>query len=581
MGLSADESQRRRDDERVKYITKNIRNAASEENYVFISYKSDDWEIVLGDIVYKLVKDYGLNVYFDGDFNAHNSLWTKQFPENMEAKNCRGVLAFIDDLYTQSYATLMELLYSQAGCQDEDTYKYVKKPVIPVYIGQISNICDKSDTGLGVDYYEDGIANLHAADEKELFEELFKTASESFSILKNTRRPYKKEKKLTKQLCAAMCREVISSIGANDNLYGAGVTLEDIVNTIKDQCGDTVFGPPDVTDPPKPPILTDPPNPTELTDPPEPPKPQPITIREMIKIFDISTLKKDSFAGVQILSSVGNKALETSWCQSMFELTWQFVMNCLKQNPQYLDMAVEKHAGVKFPPFIGKSEYESRPEEERKKYKLIEGVPGIVDCYMFRHLGQYGWLTTLRARIQDFGLNMEDYVIAYEEPNAEASRLIQAFYEKMERKSRKNKSLDRNPISTGTVVTNEATIYRYTYQGKEYMAKKLAEYMHHVFDLLAADYPDRMEAAADREDISFVARKDDVENGILPANKLNYFIAKREHRVGNSLYYVSNRYNQAQGTAQVEKLVKLCGADTFRLIEKPEPNKKNAEGGNS
>ncbi len=564
MGLSAEESQRRRDDERVKYITKHIRNADSDEDYVFISYKSDDWERVLGDIVYKLVKVYGLNVYFDGDFNGHNPLWTEQFPENMEAKNCLGVLAFIDDLYTQSYATLMELLYSQAGCQDGNIgYEVVKKPVIPVYIGQISNICDTSDTGLGVGYYDDGKVNPHAAAEKELFEELFETASESPGILKNTKRPYKKEKKLTKQLCAAMCREVIASIGANDNLYGAGVTLEDIVNTIKNQCGATVFGSSEVTE------ATEPPEPTDLSDP------QPITIREMIKIFDISTLKKDSFAKLKILSPGGNKALETSWCQSMFALTWQFVMNCLKQNPQYLDMAVEKHAGVKFPPFIGKSEYESRSEEEQKKYKLIEGVPGIADCYMFRHLGQYGWLTTLRARIQDFELNMEDYVIAYEKPNTEASRLMQAFYEKTERKSRNNTDTDRKPISTGTIITNEATTYKYTYQGKEYRAKKLAEYMNHVFDLLAADYPDVVEAAADREDISFVARKDDVDNGILPANKLNYFIAKKEHCVGNSLYYVSNRYNQAQGTAQVEKLVQLCGADTFRLIEKPEPNKKS------
>lgn len=568
MGLSAEENQRRRDDERVKYITKNIRNADSKEDYVFISYKSDDWESVLGDIVYHLVKDHGLNVYFDGDFNGHNPLWTKQFPENMETQNCLGVLAFIDDLYTQSYATLMELLYSQAGCQDENTYKYVKKPVIPVYIGQISNICDKSDTGLGVDYYDDGTVNLHAADEKELFEELFETASESFGIIKNTRRPYKKEKRLSKQLCAAMCREVISSIGANDNLYGAGVTLEDIVNTIKNQCGDTVFGLPDKTEPPKPTGL-------------QPTDPQTATIREMIKIFDISTLKKDSFAKLQILASGADKALETSWCLSMFELTWQFVMNCLKQNPQYLDMAVEKHAGVKFPPFIGKNEYEARPEEEKKKYKLMEEVPGIEDCYMFRHLGQYGWLTTLRARIQDFGLNMEDYAIAYEEPNAEASRLIQAYYEKMERKSRKDKNAGGKSISTGTAITNEATIYKYTYQGKEYMAEKLAEYMHQVFDLLAADYPDRMEAAADREDISCVARKDDVDNRILPATKLNYFVAKKEHRVGNSLYYVCTKFNQSQGTAQVEKLVKLCGADTFRLIEKPEPNKKSAKEGNS
>ena len=61
---------------------------------------------VLGDIVYKLVKEHGLNVYFDGDFSGHNPLWTDQFPENMESGNCRGVVAFIDDAYTKSYVQL-------------------------------------------------------------------------------------------------------------------------------------------------------------------------------------------------------------------------------------------------------------------------------------------------------------------------------------------------------------------------------------------------------------------------------------------------------------------------------------------
>lgn len=56
-----------------------------------------------------MVKEHGLNVYFDGDFSGHNPLWTDQFPENMESGNCRGVVAFIDDAYTKSYVTLMEL----------------------------------------------------------------------------------------------------------------------------------------------------------------------------------------------------------------------------------------------------------------------------------------------------------------------------------------------------------------------------------------------------------------------------------------------------------------------------------------
>lgn len=46
-----------------------------------------------------MVKEHGLNVYFDGDFSGYNPLWKDHFPENMESGNCRGVVAFIDDAY--------------------------------------------------------------------------------------------------------------------------------------------------------------------------------------------------------------------------------------------------------------------------------------------------------------------------------------------------------------------------------------------------------------------------------------------------------------------------------------------------
>lgn len=105
-----------------------------------------------------MVKEHGLNVYFDGDFSGHNPLWTDQFPENMESGNCRGVDAFIDDAYTKSYATLMEL-----------------------------------------------------------FNELFDKAVEA-KILDKTIKPYKKSQKnnkgLSKEPCATMCRKVLGYVNA-------------------------------------------------------------------------------------------------------------------------------------------------------------------------------------------------------------------------------------------------------------------------------------------------------------------------------------------------------------------------------
>ena len=45
-----------------------ISKAEDDEPYVFVSYKSGDWELVLSEIVYTLHTQYGLRVYFDRDF---------------------------------------------------------------------------------------------------------------------------------------------------------------------------------------------------------------------------------------------------------------------------------------------------------------------------------------------------------------------------------------------------------------------------------------------------------------------------------------------------------------------------------
>ena len=91
--MTPQENERRSLDPHVDYIKELICDRDGNQSYVFISYKSDDWEVVLHEIVYKLVKDYGLNVYFDGSFDSHNALWVNQFPDNMRDYKCKGVPA--------------------------------------------------------------------------------------------------------------------------------------------------------------------------------------------------------------------------------------------------------------------------------------------------------------------------------------------------------------------------------------------------------------------------------------------------------------------------------------------------------
>lgn len=241
MGLTNEQEKAREEDANVRYLSKNICNKDGDKDFVFISYKSDDWEIVLKEIVYKLVKEYGLNVYFDGDFKDNNPHWTTQFPDNMESDKCKGVLVFLDDKYATSYATLMELMHSQFGCQDA-YYNFVRKPVVPInLVKALSVINDESDTGLGQSVYFNGekeIKNIKAPDEQALFDDDFDIGCEK-NVIKKTKKSYLKNKKLSKKLCSFMVGEVLESIDYNDNFYDGN--LDGIVNSIRNACGGTVF----------------------------------------------------------------------------------------------------------------------------------------------------------------------------------------------------------------------------------------------------------------------------------------------------------------------------------------------------
>lgn len=268
MGLTEEEKLRRKNDEHVRYIANNICNKDGNKPYVFVSYKSDDWEVVLHDIVYTLVKKYHLNVYFDGDFDDHNPLWTIQFPDNMEDPLCKGVLAFIDNKYATSYATLLELMYSQAGCQDED-YNFVHKKVVPINLEQLRQISDMSDTGLGKEVFEDNTVNVHAEDEKKLFDQTFQTACNQFDIFKTSQKPYMKKDKpaneplLPRKLCSNMVKELLKFVGANENYYQSVDSLDGIYNSIKDACGNEVFDTEITDESPKQPEIVETPVETE------------------------------------------------------------------------------------------------------------------------------------------------------------------------------------------------------------------------------------------------------------------------------------------------------------------------------
>lgn len=112
---------------------------AEEKPYVFISYASDDWKIVLEDIVRPL-EESGLRVYYDKAFGTRQENWITQFTDNMESEYCVAMLSFLSPSYFSSYATLMELIHSQGRACGVGHRLIRKKPIIPIVISPDINV---------------------------------------------------------------------------------------------------------------------------------------------------------------------------------------------------------------------------------------------------------------------------------------------------------------------------------------------------------------------------------------------------------------------------------------------------------
>jgi hypothetical protein len=244
--------------ERRKWLDENFKdnmicnNKKSEEDgthYVFISYKSDDWEKALKDIVYPLVKDYGLNVYFDREFENNNDNWIKQFTGNMKNKYCKGLIAFYGNRYKSSYATVMELLYSQTEEASSDYREGNEKckgglPVVFVDLDDGVIINKSADTGLGKDDFNKR-KNFNAQEEKEAFISYFEelVSKKDINIYDYTWK-YKNKKSSEILLDVAGCSKIADKIreykGTNDKNVRE-LLIQNIVHSIEDACGSEVF----------------------------------------------------------------------------------------------------------------------------------------------------------------------------------------------------------------------------------------------------------------------------------------------------------------------------------------------------
>lgn len=152
-----------------------------EENYVFISYKSDDWKIVLDEVVRHMVEHYGLRVYFDRNFDRDNDMWINNMKKAITTGKCRAVLAFVSKKYMTSYACVMELLTarSQQAQMSFDDSKCEKLQIIPILIdesGSVEGAASKSGRRVNIKEWE-----------REKYHEILKDTKKSRWVQGNTR----------------------------------------------------------------------------------------------------------------------------------------------------------------------------------------------------------------------------------------------------------------------------------------------------------------------------------------------------------------------------------------------------------
>lgn len=416
--MTKEESIKRAQDSHVQYITDHLYSYKDKDKFVFISYKSDDWYVVLHKIVYALVKR-GLHVYFDGSFDSHNSLWIEQFPENMESSKCVGVLAFLDDKYVTSYATLLELMYSQSTLASG-------LPVVPVNLSVLTNIEDDTDTGLG-----DSTGNTNAEAEEELFADIFDDLK-TRGIIKKTKIAYKKQdqgkRKFSKKRCSIVAKELIAHLKVNENHYteeNFDWFIDKLVDTIKDACGEEVFG--TVSD--KLPVqemqktaIREMPSTSEQAysvasvQPSCPKVTGRIALKEFLKKYNSKTFSKNTFCKIRLVGQGSYSSFSTEYYESAYEMVWAFVNAVVQERgEEYIQFVIQQNLGVKNPPFITAEEHQKRKNRnESVKYRQID-LPGMGGYSMCRHFGQYGWISdVLKRRLQELNLPLDQFWLEYE-----------------------------------------------------------------------------------------------------------------------------------------------------------------------
>ncbi len=407
-----------------------LRTKDGNDPYVFISYKSDDYEQVLEGIVYEVCRKYNLRVYFDTAFDDESESWIKQFYGNMCNVKCKAMVAFISNKYYSSYATLLEMMARMTRKAGGDM-KFDSLPFVPINLEDIVDIKSEKNTGLGTERFSDAKINKQAGTELKLFNKIFKEITDD-RRLRELKYIYDRESDselyeektaddsahgdmyLNETQCRAIMKKVCPDNNNNDGRN------KDFVEVIHDKLKHLtgVFGPPIKPDDE---IEGGGSGPIDPDGPGTPPSPDPepltdtITFKDFLKKYNNNNFKKGTFTKFRLVGKDRYADYTTEFYDSSFDLTWDFVMKILKEKgEEYIHFVNGKNSEVKNPPFITKEDHEARKAGNNPvTYRQIE-LPGLSGYSMNRHYGQYGWVDqVLRRRMMELGLPLDAFFFEY------------------------------------------------------------------------------------------------------------------------------------------------------------------------
>ncbi|HJG28332.1 MAG TPA: TIR domain-containing protein [Subdoligranulum variabile] len=550
MGLTTEQKEKRRQDPHVQYIKDRICNKDTGKPYVFISYKSDDWEPVLQGVVYKLVKDYGLNVYFDGDFDNSSAGWLKQFQENMDIESCKGVLVFRSPQYMTSYATVLELMYSQSGLATDNDEPL---PLVCINLAgsEYPDTDTKETTGLG-----DSTHNINANPERECFSQIVNTLHEQGRIGWKPFNRFKKEQAvgvLSQRLCRKIAEAVLQS-------YRNGIQEKDpqninsIVNTIKTECGEDVFeqGVPDAS-----------------SEPTTSPAPQQTPAAVMQTPDNLAPAAPASYTPPVAEGYTYTLFGQTyhAGSREQGKLMYDTFAALVQRFPDRIPALTRRTSVARAEDVTNANTREAKPPY----FRICRSFPVNGQNYLVGI--SYGFeakLAEIRGMLKLCGVNPAEFVLIQGGASSTANTTPASVSSSPSAPERAATGPAASPADGGTV-------FRYTLWGTLCTADTLANLMHDVFDRIAERYPDKVPQMAADNSLSAVARRDDVDNSRLPANKLNYFKACRLHTVAGQEYYVSTRYGREQGIAQLEKMLQVCEgrSDALEILSAPQKSVHN------